>query len=262
MEQLGADLLGLTGGDDHAGVGNRQADAGGDVGEGLVVDAVVELVGVNVRGPLQAGDADGVGADTVDGLQMLGVHDEARELVLVQLQAEEDAQTHVVDTALHGAVHGLGVVVVVVLGTRGVKLEIALLVVGLLEKNISTDARILELAVVLYCRSRDVYVDTADSTVLVLDAVDGVNALENILDRIVHGVLARLDRETLVSHILKRDNLCLDLLLRELLTRDVLVLHMVRTVDASVYAVVREIEGREHNYSVAVHSRHLHRKSR
>ena len=252
MEQAGADGLALTGGDDHARVGDRQTDAGGDVGEGLVVDAVVELVGIDVGGPLQAGHADGVGADTVDGLQMLGVHDEACELVLVELQTEEDAQAHVVDTALHGAVHGLGVVVVVVLGTRGMEFQVALLVVGLLEQDVSTDPRLLELAVVLYRGGGDVDVDAADIAVLVVHRVDGLDALQNVLDGVVLGILTRLNGQALMAHILEGNDLGAHLLLGQLLAGDLLVLQVVGAVDTAVDAVVGEVQGGEHDDAVAV----------
>ena len=252
MEQAGADGLALTGGDDHARVGNRQTDAGGDVGEGLVVDAVVELVGINVRGPLQTGHADGVRAYAVNRLQMLGVHDESRELVLVQLQTEEHTQTHVVDTALHGSVHGLGVVVVIVLGARGMELEVALLVVGLLEQDVGADARLLELAVVLHGGGGDVDVDAADVAVLVMHRVDGLDALQNVLDGVVLGILTCLDGQTLVTHILEGDDLGAHLLLGQLLAGDLLVLEVVGAVDTAVDAVVGEVERGEHDDAVAV----------
>ena len=44
LQRLFPDVLALSGGDDHAGIGHRQADAGDDLEEGLVVDAAVELV--------------------------------------------------------------------------------------------------------------------------------------------------------------------------------------------------------------------------
>ena len=55
-----------------------------------------------------------------------------------------------------------------------------------------------------------------------------------------------------MTHILERDDLSLYLLLGELLAADVLVLEVVRTVNAAVYAVVREIQRREHYDSLAV----------
>ena len=55
-----------------------------------------------------------------------------------------------------------------------------------------------------------------------------------------------------MSHVLKGDDLAPDLVLGELLARDVLVLHVVGAVDAAVDAVVGEVERREHDDAVAV----------
>ncbi len=110
-----------------------------------------------------------MGAYAVNSLEVLGVHEDTCELVAVQLKSEEYAESHVVDTALHSSVHRLGVVVVVVLGACGVKLLVALFVVGLLEENVGADTCVVELFVVLDGGGGDVYVYAADSAVLVLD---------------------------------------------------------------------------------------------
>ena len=75
----------------------------------------------------QAGHADGVGAYAEGSLQVLRVHEKAGELIPVFIQTEEDADAHVIDPALHGPVHGCGVVVIVVLGACGVELKVAFL---------------------------------------------------------------------------------------------------------------------------------------
>ena len=124
--------------------------------------------------------------------------------------------------------------------------------IGLLEQDIGADAGLLELSVVFHGRRRDVDVDAADRAVLVLDAVDRLDAVENVLDRVVDRVLAGLDREALVAHVLQGDDLLRDLLLRQLAARDMAVLAVVRTVYAAVHAVVREVERREHDDAVAV----------
>ena len=223
-----------------------------DLGEGVVVDAVVKLVGVDVVGALQARHRDGVRPHAVHSLEVLGVAEQARELVAVLLEAKEHAQAHVIDAPVHGAVHGLGVVVVVMLGPRGVKLEVALLVVGLLEEDVGPDSRVLEHAVLLHRSGGDVHVHAANGTVLVLDRVDRLDALEDVLDRIHPRVLARLDRQALVPHVLQGDHLAANLVLRELLARDVPVLGVVRAVRAAIDAVVGKIErGKEHD-AVAV----------
>ena len=252
LQEARAHLLALPGGNDHARVGHGQADAGRDFGEGLVVDAVVERVRVDVVGALHARYADGVRADAVHGLQVLRVHDQPRELILVQFQPEQHAQAHVVDAALHGAVHGLGVPGVVVLGTGGVQALVALPVIGLLEQDVGADARVLELSVVLHRRGGDVHVHAADVAVLVVDGVNGIDALQDVLDGVVHRVLAGLDGQALVAHVLQRDDLRAHLVLRQLPAGDVLVLQVIGAVQAAVDAVVRQVQRREHHDAVAI----------
>ena len=91
MQDALAGGLAFPGGDDHAGVGDGNSDAGDDLGEGVVVDTVVEGGGVDVVGVADTGDADGVRAYAESGFQVLGVHKEGRELIAVEGEAEEDA---------------------------------------------------------------------------------------------------------------------------------------------------------------------------
>ena len=199
------------------------------------------------------------------------VHQKPRELVAVSVEPEQDAQPHVVDAAVHRPVHRLGVVVVVVLGARGVQLEVALLVVGLLEEDVGADARVLQLAEVLHRGGGDVDVDAPDVAVFVVDAVDGPDAVQDVLDGVVDRVLARFDGQPFVPHVLQRDDLAPDLLLRQLLARDGLVRRVVGAVEAAVDAVVGEVERREDHDAVPVerqldllrdlvHPRHLVRQ--
>ena len=85
-----------------------------------------------------------------------------------------------------------------------------------------------------------------------MHGIDGFDAVENVFDGVVHGVLARLDRQTLVPHILQRNDLGAHLLLRELFAGDVLVFEVIRAVNAAVDAVVGQIQRREHHDAVAV----------
>lgn len=132
------------------------------------------------------------------------------------------------------------------------QLEVALLVVGLLKQNVSADAGVLQLAVVLDCSRCNVDVNTSNRTVFMLDGVNGVDALENVLNRVVDRVLTSLNGKTLVTHILQRDNLAGDLFLRQLFAGDMAVFRVIRTVNTAVYAVIRQIQRRKHNNTVAV----------
>ena len=124
------------------------------------------------------------------------------------------------------------------LGTCGVELQIALLVVGFLKQNICTDTRILELAVIFNSGCGYINVDATNCAVLVIYAVNCLDALENILNRVVYRVLACFDCKTLMPHILKCDNLCANLVLSELFSGNMLILHMIRAINAAVHAVV------------------------
>ena len=245
-------LLALAGGDDHAGVRHGNADARDNLCEQLVTQAVVEYIRVNIVRALDTRHADSMRANAVYSLQMLGVHEQTGELVLVHLQTEQNTQTNVVDTAVHRAIHCFGVVVVIVLRTCRMQLEVALLVVGLLKQNVSADAGVLQLAVVLDCGRCNVDVNTSNRTVFMLDGVNGVDALENVLNRVVDRVLTGLNGKTLVTHILQRDNLAGNLFLRQLFAGDMAVFRVIRTVNTAVYAVIRQIQRRKHNNTVAV----------
>ena len=183
---------------------------------------------------------------------MLGVHQEPRKFVFVQFEPEQHAQPHVVDAALHGAIHCLRVVGVVVLRPGRVQALVTLLVVGLLEEDVGADARVVQFFVVFHRGGGDVDIHAANCAVLVMDAVDGLDAVEDVLDRVVHRVFARLDGEALVPHVLQGRHLADDFLLRQLFARNVLVLQVVGTVDAAVDAVVGEVERRKQHDAVAV----------
>ena len=233
-----SDALALTGRDYHTRIRHGYADDRDDLGEGLVVDTVVELLGVDVVCGLDPRHADRVRADAVNRLEVLGVHKQSRELVAVKLESEKYAESYVVDTALHSAIHSLGVVVVVMLGTCGMKLLVALLIICLLEQDIGADTRVVELFVVLDRGGGNIHVYAADSAVLVLDRIDGLDALKDVLNRVVYGIFAGFDSKALMTHILQRDDLCLYLILSQLFAADVLVFIVIWAVNAAVHAVV------------------------
>ncbi len=237
-----ADFLALSRGDDHAGVRNGNADQSAEFGKDLIADSIVEGVWINVVSALDSRNADRVRADSVNGFKMFSVHQKTGKLILVQLQTKENTETDIIDATLHRAVHRFGVVAVVVLRTGRVKGLIALFVIGLLEQNVGSDSGFLELSVILHSRGCNVDIDSADRSVLVLDGVDRIDTLENVLDRVVERIFAGLDGKTLMSHILKSSDLSGDLLLCQLLARDMAVLAVVRAVNTAVDAVVGEVE--------------------
>ena len=215
-------------------------------------NGVREVLGVDVVGRADAGYADGVGTDAEAGFEVLGVHEQSREVVPVGIQTEQYADAHVVDTTFHRAVHRFGVVGVVALRAGGVECFVSGFVVGFLEENVGADACIAQFAVVLDRRSRDIYVHAADRPVLVMYGVDRLDRFENVLDRIVARVLSGFECQTLVTHILQGNHLAADFVLGEFAARNGFVFLVIRAIYAAVDAVVRQIERREHYDTVAV----------
>ena len=84
------------------------------------------------------------------------------------------------------------------------------------------------------------------------DGIDRLDALQHIFDRVVDGVFAGFQRQALVAHVLQRDDLAADLLLRQLFARDMAVFLMIRAIGAAVYTVVGEVQRRKHHDAVAV----------
>ena len=252
LQCLLADSLALTGGDNHAGIWHGHTDESDDFLKDLIADAVVKGIRINIVSLLDTRHADGMRAYPMDSLQVLCVHEDAGKFIAVHLQAEEYPQANIVYAALLGTVHGLGMVGVVMLWPGWVQCLIGLFIVGLLEEDIGADAGIVELLIVFHCGGSNVYVDTADGTVLMLDIVNGIDGLQHILDRIVDRILPQLDGKALVAHILQCRYLLADLLLCELLAADVLVLHVIWTVYAAVDTVVGQVERSKEHDTVAV----------
>ena len=84
------------------------------------------------------------------------------------------------------------------------------------------------------------------------DAVDGVDRFEDVFDRIVFGVLARFEQKTFMPQVLQRDHFTANFVLRELLADDVFVFGVVRAVNATVDAMIGEVEGRKEHDTLAV----------
>ena len=129
---------------------------------------------------------------------------------------------------------------------------IALLMVRLLEQDVRSDSRLFQLPVILHRRRRNIDIDPTDRPVFMLDAVNCPDTVQHIFDRAVNRILARLQRQTFMSHILKRNYLLPNFLLRQLLSGNVLVFHVVWTVHAAIHAVIRQIQRRKHDDPVSV----------
>ena len=180
------------------------------------------------------------------------MHEQAYQIITVGIQAEQDTDSYIIDASLHGTVHGFRMIGIVALGASGMQLFVVFLVIGFLEKNICTDTGFLQAAVVLHGSGCDIDVYPADGTILVLDAVDGLNGLQNVLDRVVQGIFAGFQSQTLVSHVLQGNHFAANFFLSQLLAGNGFVLNVIRAVRTAVYAIVGQVEGSEHDNAVAI----------
>ena len=122
----------------------------------------------------------------------------------------------------------------------------------ILEQDVRSDSRLFQLPVILHRRRRNIDIDPADRPVFMLDTVNCLDTVQHIFNRIVDRILARLQRQTFMSHILKRNYLPADFLLRQLLSGNVLIFHVVWTVHAAIHAVIRQIQRCKHDDPVSV----------
>ncbi len=97
-----------------------------------------------------------------------------------------------------------------------------------------------------------IHVYTSYCTVLVFNAVNGLDTFENVLNRIIHRVFTCFKCKTFVSHILQGDNFFFNFFLSEFFSCNMLVFEVIRTVQTAVYTVIRQIQRCKHNNSVAV----------
>ena len=206
--------------------------------EYLVGDGILEGRDVNVVGRADTGHTDGMRTYAVRRFQMFGMHQQSHEVVAVGVQAEQYTDTYIIDSSLHGAVHGLRMVGIVALRTSGVKLFVILLVVRFLEQNVGTDTGLVQATVILYRGRSNIYVYPTDGSVLVLDTIDSLYRLQNVFDRIVNRIFSSFQCQTLVPHVLQGDDFTTDVFLCQFLAGNGLVLNVVRTVGTTVYAVV------------------------
>ena len=111
----------------------------------------------------------------MNGFQMLRMHQQAGKLIPIAFQPEQDAQTDVIDSALHGAVHCLGVVIVIMLWSCWMKLQIAFFMIRFLKQDICPDPCVLQLSVIFHRSCCDIDVYAADRSVFVLNRINRIN---------------------------------------------------------------------------------------
>ena len=150
----------------------------------FIVDSIVEGVRVYIVGMLDTRHADRMRTDPFIRFKMFRMHEKSAKFVFVQLQTEQHAESHIVDTALHGAVHSFGMIIIIMLGSGRMKLFIAFFMIGFLKQNVSADTGFFEFSVVFNGGSGNVDIDAANRSVFVLDGINGVDTIKNVLNRV------------------------------------------------------------------------------
>ena len=183
---------------------------------------------------------------------MLSVHDQAGKLVAISLQSKQYTQAHIVDAALHGAVHRFGMPIIITLRTCGMQLLVTLFVIRFLEQNVCANLCFFKHAV-LFDRGRgNVHVNASDCAIAVFDGIDGFHALQDVFDGVVLRIFACFDGQALMTHILQGNNLSANLFLSELPAGDGAILCVIRAIQAAFHAVVRKIQRRKKNNTITV----------
>ena len=190
--------------------------------------------------------------DTEFCFKMLGVHKQTCKFVFVKLKPEKNTKTNIVNAAFHSTVHCFRMIFVVVLRSCRMKRKIAFFMVCFLEKNICADFRFFKFAVVFNRCCRNINVNTTDCTIFMVNSVNCLYGIKDIFNRVILRVFTCFDCKTLVSHILKCNNLFFDFFLRKLFTCNMFIAVMIRTVYASVYTIVGKVKRCKHNYTVTV----------
>ena len=143
--------------------------------EDLVRDGIFKVFGIYVIGRADAGNAYRMRSHAINGFQVFGMHQQSYKIIAVCIQAEQDSHAYIIDSSLHGTVHGLGMIGIVAFRSGGMQLFVILFMICLLKEDICTDTCIFQLAIILYRSGGNVHVYPADSSVFMMDTVDGTD---------------------------------------------------------------------------------------
>ena len=130
------------------------------------------------------------------------MHQQAHKVISECIQTEEYSDTDIINTSLHGAVHGYGMPGIVTFGAGGVEELVIFLVIGLLKEDIGADSCIPQSGIVFYRCSCNIHVYPADCPVPVFDAIDGIDGFKNVLNRVEKRMFSGFQCEAFVPHVL------------------------------------------------------------
>ena len=173
-----------------------------------------------------------------------------QQLVAPVEEPEQHADPHIVDPRLHRAVHRRDAPVVVSLLAREVDAGVGAAVVRFLEELIGADLRGLQLAELVEGERRHVHVDAADFPLVVGDAVDGVDGVQDVREAFARIRLAGHEQHALVALVDEHPGFPGDFLLRERPPVELGVACPEGAVGALVAAQVGDIQrGEDHEPS-------------
>ncbi len=152
--------------------------------------------------------------DTVYSLQMLCMHQKPCKFIAVFIKTEEDAYSYVINTALHCSVHSFGMICIIVFRPCRVQNFIIFLMICFLKQDICAYACLFELSVIFNGCCGNININTANCSVFMLYGIDCIYTIKNVLYRVVNRILSGFNCKTLMTHILKSNNLLSNLLLR------------------------------------------------
>ena len=84
------------------------------------------------------------------------------------------------------------------------------------------------------------------------NAVDCLDAFQNVLNGIIDRILSGFNSKTFMSHILKSSYFFYNFFLSKFFAGNMLIFFMIRTVHTAVYAIVGKIQRGKQNDSVSV----------
>ena len=177
-------------------------------------------------------------SNTKLSLQMLCVHNNTNQFISVFIQAKQNTAAYIINPSLHGTVHRLCMVRIITFWPCRMQFFVSFFIISLLKQNISSNPCIFEF-LVIFNRSRcNIYIDTTNRSIFVLNAVYRTNTLQNVLKRIILRVFARFYRQTLMPHILQRNYFLLNFFLRQFFSCNMFIFYMIRTVHTTVNTVI------------------------
>src|SRR5699024_10129542 len=159
----------LSGRYDHTCIRHCNSDTGHDFRKSVIVNTIVKSIRVNIICFSDSWHADSMRPYSIYRLQMLCMHQQAGKLIAVHFKTKENTAAHSVNSAFHGTVHSLCMIIIVMFWSCGMEFQITFLMVGLLKQNVGSDSCFFQLSVVFHSSSGNIYVYPADSAVFMFD---------------------------------------------------------------------------------------------